>query len=115
MYGGVDILPSLNTNSVFADIFALHGFGGLTLALVVLAGAGVVFGFFSQSVTPLLAVSGVLLYSFMEFWRVYLLTQGIVVFAVLVTVFTWFISGLVTTRSARGFQSRNGARLNSPA
>lgn len=94
-YGGADVLTSLNTNSVFSDIFAAAGFSGLVAALIVLFGAAIVYGVFSQSTGVTVALAGVLLYSFMEFWRVFLLTQGIVAFTVLSGLACWWLSGRI--------------------
>lgn len=87
IYGySVDIAPNLNTNSAFADTYAKYGWWGLLAILLVLALASIMFGVFTRLGGVYAAGAGVIGYGFAEFWRLFLFSQGILVFLILLTV-----------------------------
>lgn len=87
IYGySVDIAPNLNTNSAFADTYAKYGWWGLLAILIVLALVSLLFGVFIRVGGVYAAGAGVIGYGFAEFWRLFLFSQGISVFLILLTV-----------------------------
>lgn len=87
IYGySVDIAPNLNTNSAFADTYAKYGWWGLIAILFLLAVVSVLFGIFSRVGGVYAAGAGVIGYGFAEFWRIFLFSQGISMFLVLLTI-----------------------------
>ena len=87
IYGyNVDIAPNLNTNSAFADTYAKYGWWGLIAILLLLAVVSLLFGVFSRVGGVYAAGAGVIGYGFTEFWRLFLFSQGISVFLILLTI-----------------------------
>lgn len=87
IYGyNVDIAPNLNTNSAFADTYAKYGWWGLVAIILLLALMSLLFGLFLRVGGVYAAGAGVIGYGFAEFWRLFLFSQGISVFLVLLTL-----------------------------
>lgn len=88
----VSFAPNFTTNSEFADIYADFGAWGWLYTLLLFPLAGYVFGRF-LTYGPIIAGSaGVIAYCFAEVWRIQLLTQGITVFLVLLTLACMFVA-----------------------
>lgn len=88
----VDVEPYYNTNSVFADTLARYGLSGLVAALSAMWLAGFVYGHLGQYGGLASCGAAVLLYAFVETWRVFLLNQGIIHFLVLIAVVLHMVS-----------------------
>lgn len=82
----VDIAPNLNANSVFAEVFSRYGWWGLAFVLVAVLVAAIGFGYFRRYGPVLAVAAGALAYTFVDFWRSYLLNTGIVIFVVLLAI-----------------------------
>lgn len=80
----VSIQDSLTTNSAFADTYSRYGWWGLLYVCVAIGVAGFGYGHFLQYRCTLSAAAGVLAYVVAEFWRIFLLAQGIVVYLLLI-------------------------------
>lgn len=94
--------PNFTTNSEFADTYSEFGAWGWLYTLLLFPLAGYVFGRF-LTYGPLLAGSaGVIAYCFAEVWRIQLLTQGIVVFLVLLTLVCALVAASGITTGRRG-------------
>ncbi|MCJ0906125.1 hypothetical protein [Rhodococcus sp. ARC_M6] len=88
----VSFAPNFTTNSAFADMYADFGAWGWLYTLLLFPLAGYVYGRF-QTYGPVVAGSaGVVAYCFAEVWRIQLLTQGITVFLVLLTLVCMFVA-----------------------
>ncbi|MGM9473808.1 O-antigen polymerase [Pseudarthrobacter sp. YS3] len=107
IYGyNVDIAPNLNTNSAFADTYAKYGWWGLVAILVLLASMSLLFGIFSRVGGVYAAGAGVIGYGFAEFWRLFLFSQGISVFLVLLTI----TSAVIALGSTLDIRRRRNSR-----
>jgi hypothetical protein len=97
----VSFSPSFTTNSEFADIYTEYGAWGWLFTLLVFPLAGFVFGRLLNYGPVIAGSGGVFAYCFFEVWRVQLITQGIVVFLLLLTLScAWAAgSGLLPWRS----------------
>lgn len=108
-YGyAVSFAPNFTTNSVFADIYGQFGAWGLFYILLGYSGAGYLFGRFLRYGPVIAGSGGVLAYCMVELWRVQILSQGIVIFLILLTVGCGTVAGLLgNTRQGE----REGAHL----
>jgi len=91
------------TNSVFADTYSVYGTWGWLYTILAYGFAGYAFArIFSFS--PVIAASaGVVAYCFLEVWRVQILIYGIVVFLLLLTAGSAFLTArLRPPRSTEG-------------
>ncbi|WP_267424374.1 MULTISPECIES: hypothetical protein [unclassified Curtobacterium] len=93
----VDIAPNLNANSSFADVYAQWGWWGLGYTLIVLGVAAVLFQHFRHYHSVVAAMSGVIGYGFLEYWRGYLFNTGNIVFLVLIVAVAAWIARLTTS------------------
>ncbi len=95
-YGyAVSFAPNFTTNSVFADIYGQFGAWGLFYILLGYSGAGYLFGRFLRYGPVIAGTGGVLAYCMVELWRVQILSQGIVIFLILLTVGCGTVAGLI--------------------
>jgi hypothetical protein len=88
-YGySVSFAGNFFTNSVFADTYSVYGAWGWLYTILAYGFAGYAFArLFGLS--PVIAASaGIVAYCFLEVWRVQILTYGIVIFLLLLTVGT---------------------------
>lgn len=86
-YGyAVSFAPNFTTNSVFADIYGQFGAWGLFYILVGYSFAGYLFGRFLRYGPVIAGTGGVLAYCMVELWRVQILSQGIVIFLILLSI-----------------------------
>ena len=87
LYGySVSFAPNFTTNSVFADIYGQFGAWGLFYILCGYSFASYLFGRFLRYGPVIAGTGGVLAYCLVELWRVQILSQGIVIFLILLTV-----------------------------
>ncbi|MDL9947968.1 O-antigen polymerase [Gordonia sp. ABSL11-1] len=89
----VSSAPNFTTNSEFADTYADFGAWGWFYTLLLFPLAGYISGRFSTYGPVIAGTTGVIAYCFAEVWRIQLLTQGIVVFLVLLTVVGMAVAG----------------------
>lgn len=78
--------PQYFTNSVFADTYAEYGAWGWAYTFLLYGAAGYLLARFMRAEPVVAATGGVLAYCFAEVWRIQILTYGIVIFLVLLTV-----------------------------
>ncbi|MCZ4551778.1 O-antigen polymerase [Gordonia rubripertincta] len=98
----VSSASNFTTNSEFADTYSEFGAWGWLYTLLLFPLAGYIFGRFMAYGPVLAGSAGVIAYCFAEVWRIQLLTQGIVVFLVLLTlVGAFFASASTKTGRAR--------------
>lgn len=77
----------LNTNSSFLQLFSDHGQLGLLLIFLTIALTSSFLGLISTSQRVSMKVlSGVLLYCYAEFWRVFLFNEGIIITLIICTL-----------------------------
>ena len=88
----VSFAPNFTTNSEFADIYTDFGAWGWLYTLLLFPLAGYVFGRFLTYGPVIAGSAGVIAYCFAEVWRIQLLTQGITVFLVLLTLVCVFVA-----------------------
>jgi hypothetical protein len=96
VYGySVTFAGNFFTNSVFADTYSVYGTWGWLYTILAYGFAGYAFArIFSFS--PVVAASaGVVAYCFLEVWRVQILTYGIVIFLLLLTVGSAFLAAKI--------------------
>jgi len=88
----VSFAPNFTTNSEFADTYADFGAWGWLYTLLLFPLAGYVFGRFLTYGPVIAGSAGVLAYCFAEVWRIQLLTQGLTIFLVLLTLVCAFLA-----------------------
>jgi hypothetical protein len=108
----VSSASNFTTNSEFADTYSQFGAWGWLYTLLLFPLAGYIFGRFLTYGPVIGGSAGVIAYCFAEVWRIQLLTQGIVVFLVLLTLVCMFlaVSGISARKRedtvSRGFELR---------
>lgn len=90
----VDVHGSYTANSTLVLMHGTLGFLGFALVPLVTFVAAAAVGHFRQYVSGLALVAYALMYCFVELWRTYLFTAGIVHFVVLTLLAVPFIDGL---------------------
>lgn len=89
----VSFATNFTTNSEFADQYSDFGAWGLLYTLALFPLAGYLFGRFLNYGPIVAGTGGVIAYCFAEVWRIQLLTQGIVVFLILLSLCCAFVAG----------------------
>ena len=91
------------TNSVFADTYSVYGTWGWLYTILAYGFAGYAFARIFRFSPVIAASAGVVAYCFLEVWRVQILIYGIVVFLLLLTAGSAFVTArLRPTRSTEG-------------
>ncbi len=94
-YGySVSFASNFTTNSVFADVYSQLGLWGLVYCIFAYAGAGYLFARFMLYGPVVAGAGGVVAYCLLEVWRIQLLSQGIVIFLILLTLGCAFVASL---------------------
>ena len=102
-YGySVDIAPNFNTNSAFADTYAKYGWIGLVAILAAVCLFALLFGVFARIGGVYAAGAGVIGYGLAEFWRLFLFSQGILVFLIALTIVGGALAVATTVRAQDG-------------
>ncbi|HHL1464840.1 hypothetical protein [Klebsiella pneumoniae] len=87
-YSRTTIEPSLTTNSAILDVIRLYGLWGLLLSAVVLFASGLYISFFeSYKYGKYIYMNIPIFYSIVEFWRIFLFFQGIIITLIFSCVF----------------------------
>lgn len=95
-HGVVNVSGALTTNSAFADVLYVYGPVGFVALVVWIAIYAALFGALAQRRGYALAAAGVILYAFAEFWRIFLMNQGIALYAIIVTLLAVLVATLAT-------------------
>lgn len=95
----VDVAANLTTNSTFADTLADYGWLGLLATLAAVALVGFIFGRASRYPNRQLLHGAVALYGVAEIWRIFLFTQGIFLFLLLIVVAADVVARVLTPGS----------------
>lgn len=113
LYGyHVDIAPNLNANSAFADVFAHYGYWGWLLFFMTLFTSGLVFGMSIRYQSSLAIFAAVIAYCYLEIWRAFLFSQGLILFMMLSLVAALVLAAIFCGRSlgiTEGVENRFGS------
>jgi len=96
----VKFAPNFFTVSVFADTYALYGTWGWVYTFGLYSFAGYLLARMIRYGTVIAGSAGVVAYCFSEMWRIQILSYGIVIYLLLLTVGAALIAGVTTTRAA---------------
>ena len=96
----VKFAPNFFTVSVFADTYALYGTWGWLFTFGLYAFAGYLLARIVRYGTVVAGTAGVVAYCFAEMWRIQILSYGIVIYLLLLTVGSALIAGWGVRRSA---------------
>ena len=96
----VKFAPNFFTVSVFADTYALYGVWGWLYTFGLYAFAGYLLARIIRYGTVVAGTAGVVAYCFAEMWRIQILSYGIVIYLLLLTIGSALIAGWSVRRSA---------------
>lgn len=96
----VKFAPNFFTVSVFADTYAAYGTWGWIYTLGLYAFAGYLLARIVRYGTVIAGSAGVVAYSFAEIWRIQILSYGIVIYLLLLTIGSALIAGWIARRTA---------------
>lgn len=100
VYGNATVFaPQMFTNSVFADTYADWGAWGLPYTVVLYGFAGYLMSRLARYPGVIAGSAGVLAYCFAEVWRIQIVSYGIVIFLLLLTVGAAVIAGWASKRA----------------
>nr|WP_090338666.1 O-antigen polymerase [Mycolicibacterium malmesburyense]CRL66637.1 hypothetical protein CPGR_00049 [Mycolicibacterium malmesburyense] len=100
----VKFAPNFFTVSVFADTYALYGVFGWLYSFCLYAFAGYLLARVMRYGPVVAGSAGVLAYCFAEMWRIQILSYGIVIYLILLTIGSGVIAGWSVRRGARSGQ-----------
>lgn len=100
----VTFAPNFFTVSVFADTYAQFGAWGWFYTFCLYAIAGYLLARIMRYGTVVAGSAGVIAYCFAEMWRIQILSYGIVIYLILLTIGSAVIAGWSVRRGARSGQ-----------